>query len=360
MQLVKQKQYIGGAAAVNPEHVVYVSPNFPNVFPFYSTLQTAHANCPTTSMIHVFAGSYDMGLNLKRTMYCEPGVALSDGSAQKFLNLDISSRLYGYAKFVFSQAGSGITISYPDNSGETTKVFECDSIEYSGSATRDTSGAIYVYGGPYSGQCTIRVRGLNSRVYHSCPSALGQYDINARLNIDCDYIYQFYQQYQSDSQLLPHSIIRCKEFHYVEIQQGTCVVDFAINHSLDPAARVRRQSSLTLRNGTIFADGTSTDYNAQLECLSQYDKPVLRLEQVSMYNAKGCNVQMASLAGTWAKLIIKNCTFVADANSLGNIVGDNATTCHVINGAGNSSGNVGLNLVTEYVNSMLFDPALEV
>ena len=36
--------WVSGGGAPVPNNVVYVSPNFPNVFPFYSTLQTAHAN----------------------------------------------------------------------------------------------------------------------------------------------------------------------------------------------------------------------------------------------------------------------------------------------------------------------------
>ena len=60
MQLVKQKQYIGGAAAINPEHVAYVSPNFANVYPYYSTIQAAVAAVATNTidLIVVHQGDY--------------------------------------------------------------------------------------------------------------------------------------------------------------------------------------------------------------------------------------------------------------------------------------------------------------
>lgn len=359
MPVIQTKQYNSSGGGITPNNVVYVSPNFPDIHPFYSSIATANLYYNNTTVIRVFPGTYSMAFQTNNVIYCEPGVILVSQAENNRLDISNNGALLGYAQLHYMHANCDtwvhVGVGYP----EYMPRFECDSITYGGNATRETSGNMMIIGVADRPQ-TIRVRDLNCRVINECVVYGGEYAQRERLNIECDYLYYYVQNYDEYRTNFPHASILAKEFTCVEINQGTCVVDFAINHSLDPAARVRRQSSLTLRNGTIFANGTSADYNAQLECLSKYDTPVLRLEQVSMYNAKGCNVQMASLAGTWAKLIIKNCTFVADANSLGNIVGDNATTCHVINGAGNSSGNVGLNLVTEYVNSMLFDPTLEV
>ena len=91
MPVIQPKQYAGGSAAVNPEHIAYVSPSFTNVHPYYSTIQDANAAAATNTihLIEVFEGAYAVSnLTLAAHLHCHEGVIIMETTSLPLIVLN--------------------------------------------------------------------------------------------------------------------------------------------------------------------------------------------------------------------------------------------------------------------------------
>ena len=358
MPLIQPKQYVGsGGGTAVPDNVVYVSPNFPDVYPFYSTLPLAMAYCPTTSIIWVYPGTYAMPYSaLSNIMYCEPGVVLQTSFSGTTFDVTNSGALLGYAKLLFQHESCEIWIHAGQNFPNRLPRFECDSISYGGTQTRDTTGRIQLMGF-ISQPETIKIRDCNARVINQITDNPDGTTDRVNLKLECEYLYRFTQLYEENAGSYPHAYIDTKEFYCIEIDGGTCTVDFHVCNSPERAAMVTRDGQLTLRNGLIYCSGGENppSENILVQAFIKDCKPLLRLEQVSMYTRKGCNVRMVGI-GTWgagyAVVVTKNSTFV---NGTCSLLGDVAYYCSVYNVGGGSCANMATSNVTQLVSNILVD-----
>ena len=355
MPVVQPKQYAGGSAAINPEHVVYVSPGFANAHPYYSTIQAANAAAATNTihLIEVYEGAYYIdNLTLAAHLHCNEGVVIMSSSLYPTINLTGAYRVSGYG--CFQNSGRGPVF----------KVNGC-AIPYL---------LTFNYALTTAGDYTIIIDQMR-------PSSPITIDANV-----CGAIKN--ESRQQEAEMLPWTTIHVHELWGYEspkvdkdgyvrravidcsimeggvwmFRDGETVIDFKLYYSSTNVITVFGDAKLTLRHGLITREDSGPAIVVTNRTVSDLDNRIAQcvLEQVSM----SCYDQCVELNGTscdiHATLITKNCTYYNTITGMTSysIVGNNAPYCYVFGEGGGNCATYPTDGVMEFVQPILVDGAV--
>ena len=353
MQLVKQKQYIGGAAAINPEHVVYVSPSFNDVHPYYSTIQAAVAAIPTNTidLIVVHQGDYSASatITVPNHIHFEEGAVVTFTASSNIPMFSLGLNKYISGRGVFVNAGTngayliritggaeGVQLQFKRASGcllfdsgivligslSQGSIIECDVCP----TVEDRS---YMADNPAFEPSLI----VNSIVFETY--------VNEPTNFEGKY-----RKALLTTRHLTGTVVN---------NSGDVIVDFQYASPTTEMLISAYNGRLTARNGVIIADNLQTGVDAPCRVSNGMDEnfcPTLALEQVSIRSSKYAVSIVSGAADYRAEAILKNCTLQTDGYS---VAGTDSSYCFLRNCGGNSCASMDVNSVTQLVQDIFLD-----
>lgn len=221
----------------------WVGATFPDIDPYYSTIQGAIDASSAGDTVWVHNGTYEEDLILADNVYvfCEPGTVIqppSSGRADRHIDVDgVNGYIFGYAEFSWpASSTSGQYQIAIRNSGTLT--LECEKVDQTGAGTPDHPG-IYVEGGS---NLNVDIRGY-VRKLEAYDTDYGASNINGYINelnlftytdtdvrgkLELDYIGQLVIGYgDSDPQFFRYQI-RAKR-----MQTGSLITTIAGKAMLD-------------------------------------------------------------------------------------------------------------------------------